>query len=330
MRPVGDGADRIPESYRRWARREAHGTSPTYERLALAVAEDEGAQSLLTRLEPARRQPNLLFGAMRSLGGPVDDPAAALSWLSAHGDDVLDVMRVRRTQTNEVARCAVLLPALALLPEPLAVLEVGASAGLCLLYDRWRYRYRGAGGVHEVGDPASPVTLECSICGPVPLPGGVPTIAWRRGLDLSPLDPSDAGDEAWLQALVWPEHRDRATRLAAALDVAATDPPPVETGDLLRDLPRLLDQAPAGTTVVVTHSATLAYLDEEQRAAFLRELADAGVHRLGMEGATVVPGLVDQLAGHVADRDVPGRFVVSLDDRVLALADPHGRDLAWL
>ena len=326
MRPVADGADHVPALYERWARVEAHGSSPVYERLALAVAGDGAAQALLARLEPARRQPNLLFGAMRSLGAPVDDCAAALSWLSAHGHDVLDVMRVRRTQTNEVARCAVLLPALALLPEPLAVLEVGASAGLCLLYDRWRYRYAGVGGDHEVGDPASPVTLECAVSGAVPLPERVPTIAWRLGLDLHPLDPADPDARAWLRALVWPEHTDRATRLSAALDVAATDPPPVETGELLRDLPRLLDRAPANTTVVVTHSATLAHLEAEQRGAFLRVLADAGVHRLGMEGTAVLPGLADQVAG----RDGTGRFVVSLDDRALALADPHGRDLAWL
>lgn len=326
MRPVGEDADHVPSLYRRWAREEARGSSPIYERLALAVAEDEAAQALLNRLEPARRQPNLLFGAMRLLGGPVDDRAAALAWLSAHGDDVLGVARVRRTQTNEVARCAVLLPALALLPGPLAVVEVGASAGLCLLYDRWRYRYTGAGIEHEVGDPASPVTLECSVSGPVPLPSRVPATATRHGLDLDPLDPSDADARAWLQALVWPEHTDRAARLAAALDVAATDPPVVEAGDLLRDLPALLDRVPAHATAVVTHSATLAYLDEDQRASFVRLLTEAGVHRLGMEGASVVPGLAGQLAG----RDSTGRFAVSLDDRVLALADPHGRDLTWL
>ena len=44
-------------------------------------------------------------------------------------------MRARRTQTNEPARCAVLLPALAQLPEPLALVDVGASAGLTMLFD---------------------------------------------------------------------------------------------------------------------------------------------------------------------------------------------------
>ncbi len=62
-----------------------------------------------------------------------------MSWAHEHAGEVLQVLSTRRTQTNEVTRCATLRPALALLPQPLALIEVGASAGLCLLYDRWRY-----------------------------------------------------------------------------------------------------------------------------------------------------------------------------------------------
>ena len=247
--------------YREWARVEAHGSSLIYERLALAVAENPAILEFLSKVEPAKRQPNLLFGALRWHNVTVDDPAEALAWLLEHQDAVLAVMRNRRTQTNEVARCATLLPALALLPQPLALIEVGASAGLCLLYDSWRYHYTGSRVDRWVGPTKSPLTLSCITTGDVPVPQQVPAIIWRAGLDLNPIDAADPDARRWLQALIWPEHHERADRLDAALAVAALAAPRIVAGDLVSDLPKLLDQAPTGATVVVTHSATLAYLD---------------------------------------------------------------------
>jgi hypothetical protein len=215
------------------------------------------------------------------------------------------VLTTRRTQTNEAARCAVLLPALATLPEPLAIVEVGASAGLCLLYDRWAYDYDGT----RVGD--GPVTLRCSVSGAVPIPGRVPEIAWRAGLDLNPLDPRDADTRRWLECLVWPEHDDRREVLRGALAVAAQDPPRVVRGDLIGDLPALLDEVPEGLTTVVTHTAVLAYVDDGTAAAFADLCRERGVHRLGAEGDG-------------------SDFVVSLDGVPLARAHAHGRSLAWL
>src|SRR3712207_6502151 len=123
----------IADLYRQWAQIQAHGSSGSYERLALAVAEDHATLAFLETVEPAKRQPNLLFGALRWNDLDVDNPPAALSWLHAHPDAVREIMRTHRTQTNEVARCATLLPVLARLPEPIALIEAGASAGLCLL-----------------------------------------------------------------------------------------------------------------------------------------------------------------------------------------------------
>ena len=94
-------------------------------------------------------------------------------------------MMARRTQTNEVARCATLLPTLARLPGPLALIEVGASAGLLLLVDRYSYDY----GAHTITSPEvdAPV-LRCDARGAVPIPAQLPEVVWRAGLDLNPLD----------------------------------------------------------------------------------------------------------------------------------------------
>jgi hypothetical protein len=223
---------------------------------------------VLADLPPGKRQPNLLFGVLRWHGVPVEDPLAALAWLHEHSATALADMRARRTQTNEVARCAVLLPALAAIsPTPLALIEVGASAGLCLMFDAWRYHYVGADLDHYVGSSSTDLVLTCTVEGQIPLPGHVPEIAWRTGIDLNPLDPGQPDVQRWLECLVWPEHHQRADNLRAALSVAQDSDVRVEVGDLITDLPELLRRVPHGLTPVVLHSATLAYLGEFERSA---------------------------------------------------------------
>ncbi|MCA1708618.1 MAG: DUF2332 domain-containing protein, partial [Actinobacteria bacterium] len=206
-------------------------------------------------------------------------------------------------------------------------IEVGASAGLCLLYDCWRYHYTGESINTWIGPPGSPVTLSCQVDGDVPLPNAVPTITWRVGLDLNPLDARQPAARRWLQCLVWPEHHDRARTLHAALDLAADIAPRIDKGHLLSDLPALIEQAPNDATLVIVHSATLSYLDQPDREAFAAMRSRHGVHRLGCEGPDILPQLTKQLPSNI---DVDGRFLLSLDDRVLGLAHPHGRTLSWL
>lgn len=120
-------------AYREFAR-SAYGSSPIYERLALGVADDPEVLALLCELPEPKRQPNLLFGAVALLTGALPDYGEFRGWLLDHRDDVVEVMLARRTQTNEVGRCATLLPALGQLPGPLALLEV---TGCCR---RWPSR----------------------------------------------------------------------------------------------------------------------------------------------------------------------------------------------
>jgi hypothetical protein len=204
--------------YAEFAAREAHGVSPSYERLSIAVSRDDELLGLLGGLTPAKRQPNLLFGVVRFLGGPVGDPAAFRRYAIENWPVIEEQMRSRATQTNEPGRCAVLLPVLAALPQPLALIDVGASAGLCLYPDRYSYRY----GDHRIGT-GDPV-LECAASG-LGLPALLPEVAWRAGLGLNPLDVTDPADLRWLDALIWPEHTHRRARLRAAAARVAADPP---------------------------------------------------------------------------------------------------------
>jgi hypothetical protein len=315
-----DPAVRIAENYRSFAT-EARGRSPRYEELALAVAGDARLIEFLVALPTAKRQPNLLFAAARYLLGEPPDPAALYALASDRGSDLAGVMLARRTQTNEPSRCATLLPALALLPQPLAIVEVGASAGLTLLADKYSYDYDG----HRVAgsDPEAPV-LACRPRGPVPLPARVPEIAWRAGLDLNPLDVTSDDDVRWLQCLIWPGETGRLERLGAAIATARRDPPPVHRGDLLTDLPDLVSEAPGDATVVVYHSAVLGYVRRADRAVFAATVSRLGATWLSNEGPGVLPGT------GIPGCDPHGFVLVRDATQPVAITDSHGTWIEWL
>lgn len=303
--------------YVEFAACEAHVVSPTYERLATAVSRDEEVLALLDQLPPPKRQPNLLFGVVRLLGGPVHDPDDFHDYTIAHWPEISAQMLARRTQTNEVGRSALLLPVLAALPQPLALLEVGASAGLNLYPDRYSYRY----GDRVLGD-GQPL-LDCDATG-VSLPDRLPEVVWRTGLEVNPLDVTDPDDVAWLEALIWPEHEHRRVRLRAAVAKARLDPPHLVRGDAVDDLPALAAQAPPGATLVVFHTSVLYQLPPERQHAFVELVSGLPGHWISVEGPDLIPGQ--------ALPDPPSvtlHNVLRLDGRPLAWTAPHGQALSW-
>ena len=319
--PGDDLIRRTAQEYRSFAA-EARGRSPRYEQLALAVAGDKRVLEFLAPLPAAKRQPNLLFAAARYLLGEAADLRALRALVTGRADDLAAIMRARRTQTNEPARCAMLLPVLALLPQPLVLIEVGASAGLTLLPDKYSYDYDGyrlAGT-----DPAAPV-LQCQLRAPAPLPAAVPEVTWRAGLDLNPLDVTNDADVHWLKCLLWPGETGRQERLGAAIETARRDPPPLYQGDLLTDLPALVSRAPSGATVVVYHSSVLWYVRrEDDRARFAQTVRELGVTWLSNEAPGVLPGIGVQV------RDAQGCVLVRDGTQALAVTDSHGAWLDWL
>jgi hypothetical protein len=319
---VGCMAASIAEDYLTFAR-EARGRSAAYESLAWSVAGDAPILGFLRSLPPEKRQPNLLFAAARYLLGTPADIGTLRALVRGNQAELSEVMLTRRTQTNEPARCATLLPALAQLPPPLALIEVGASAGLTLLIDRYSYDYAG----HRIPgrDPLAP-TLRCEPRGPVPLPVRLPVITWRAGLDLNPLDVHDDDDVRWLSCLVWPGEGDRAQRLAAAIASARRDPPALHRGDLVTDLPALAAQAPAGATLVVYHTSVLFYVAPAGRRQFAAAVRGLPAVWLSNEA----PGLLPDITlpgGH----DGPSVNLLARDGRTpLAITDSHGAWLQWL
>ena len=134
-------------------------------------------------------------------------------------------------------------------------------------------------------------------------------------------------DRRWLASLVWPEQIDRAERLDLALDLVAADPPRLDAGDLLVDLPGLLVDAPSDATLVVFHSAVLAYLDQEQRSRFTDVMSAAKRKRDVHWVSNEAPGVI---RGADLNPRPQGRFILAHDQVPVAVTGPHGHSLAWL
>ncbi|HVB42138.1 MAG TPA: DUF2332 domain-containing protein [Streptosporangiaceae bacterium] len=320
---------RTADVYQGFAASEARGYCPPYEELARGVAADDRLLRLIEELPEPSRQPNLLFAATRYLGGPVTDGYAAFAdWALARWYEVRATMLERKTQTNEPGRCASLLPVLTALPQPLALIEVGASAGLCLYPDKYEYRYDDR---TPIGPADSPVSLACQTSGPVPFPADPPVVVWRAGVDLNPLDVRDESELRWLESLIWPGHDNRLDRLRRAAEIAAAEPPLLVRGDLNEVVADLVSRAPAGATPVVFHSAVLAYLPEPARDRFTQTMRSIPARWISNEGRRVLPTVSARLAA--ANRRLPqdrAVFVTALDEEPLALAGPHGQSLDWL
>ncbi len=355
---------------------------PLYAAICQRVAADPELLALTASAPPAQRRPNLLLAAVhdRLLAG-VEDPLADHyptvaefsgrpgrppdevgahdleaaadafgNFCRHHRDELGHLLATRSTQTNEVGRCTALLPALTVVHRragrPLALVDLGASAGLNLLFDRYTYRYHPGG---PAGAPGSPVELDCRVrTGQLPEGLGTPPppVVGRLGLDLSPLDPADPDDARWLLACMWPDDLPRFRRLRAALDLAASarDGSGAPVAPVVRaDLTAGFDDRVAGlapeAALCLTSTWVAAYLTEPEQAALLQAVTDLGRHRpvhwVLAEQPGEVPGLeLGQAPPEHADPRATALVLVTADGRrrtVDRLGDlhPHGTWLRW-
>jgi hypothetical protein len=317
---------RIADRYATFAADEARGSSEIYERLAQAVAGSADVLEFLATLPAERRQPNLFLAAVRHLFGVPNSERHLIDIVRRKHEPIRKVMLSRTTQTNEPARCAVLLPLLARLPQPLALLEVGASAGLCLLPDRYGYDY----GMTRLEPPTtgtySPPVFECHATGAVPIPSALPTIVWRAGIDLNPIDVNAKAETAWLETLVWPGQEKRVDRLRAALAVAQAEPPRIVKGNLLTDLAALMAESPECATLVIFHTAVLGYVaSKAHREQFAKAMRRSRAVWISNE----VPSVFPDVARAAPPMPQRGLFLLAINGSAVAWTGPHGESIAW-
>lgn len=316
----------MTETTRDWylrAARELAATSARQVEWCLGVADDPRMLALLDALPRPARQPSLLFAVAAYLGAPDAPYAAWAEAVLARSAELVRELPRRRVQTNEPGRCVPLLVALARIPGRIALVELGASAGLCLLPDRYTSRLAAPDGVVVLGEgePVLDAEVDAGIA-----PGALPDIRWRRGVDLAPLDPRDADDRRWLGASLPPDRPDRLARLRAALRTAREHPAEVEAGEALAALPGLAARAPRDATLVVASLGTAVYLPPADRARLLAAIAAVGARAVTFEARAAVPEVAERWAvlAREGRADADAGFVLALDGEPLASGSPHG------
>jgi len=231
----------------------------------------------------------------------------------------------RPVQTNEVGRCAALLGGFLEVARhtglPLRIFEVGASAGLILRWDQYRYE----AGREGWGDSQSPVRITGAFAGEHPRFDVLARIVERRGCDASPIDPDTEEGRLTLQSYVWPDQVERFRQLAAAIDVARRVSARVDQGNAPDWVERTLADSVPGVATVVYHSIVWPYLSNVDRARFERVMVVAGEasnHNKPLAWLRFEP------AGTVAEVHLllwPGS-----KDRLLARSGFHGKPVQWL
>ncbi|WP_315105054.1 DUF2332 domain-containing protein [uncultured Microbacterium sp.] len=319
--------DAVQERYARFAATEAPGRSALYAEWAAGVAADPEIRELLRRIPPTRRQPPVVFAVSRLLGAGHGSYRQWREFVLAQADGLVAECTRRALQTNEPLRTAALLPVLSEIDGPIALLEIGAAAGLCLYPDRYSFRFTDRDGhVRRALDPLdgpSTVLLESTVSGDLP-PLRLPEVVWRAGIDLAPLDAAAADDRRWLRALVWPGEEGREQRITAALDIVAADPPLLVAGDAAAHLDDLAASAPADATLVITTPGVLVHIPRAERTELVATIAGLPAHWVTIDP----PGLLDVWEPPVAAETWPG-FVVAHDGGVRAAADPLGAWWEW-
>jgi hypothetical protein len=320
--------------------------SALYSRITRGVAENEQILRLIQVAPPGQLEMNLLLAAVQylliadprhplagwypSLGGTnIDGDVLAefVPFVLTNLETIAELISTRRVQTNEVARCAFLLPAYNLVGRlsgrPLAVIEIGTSAGLTQNLDRYGYRFVADDATVELS-PASPVQLTSNTGKTVPYPAqSIPTIVWRAGLDLHPVNINDDDQVRWLRALLWPDRVDRHRRLEAAIALARQHPPTVIAGDAIADVAGLVTAAPPDTAVVIQHSYVLNQMARADRERFM-DLLDGlgttrGIYRVGAESLRRPPRTTLEMTLHGPTRET----------RMLADVHHHGAWIRW-
>lgn len=230
-------------------------------------------------------------------------------------------------QTNETGRSAVLMPGYAEIAratdQPLSILELGASAGLNLLWDRFAYRY----GDRFVGDTNAPVTIEAEWRGPWCNVERLPRVIAKRGCDRAPFDLSAPGAADRLIAYVWPEQTARLARIEAAIKLAQAEKPPLEKADAAEWVERQLQSRPKDAATVVAHTIVWQYLNKEAQTRIETTLATEGAKATKanpLAWLTLEQYATDQLP-EVRLTLWPGG-----ETRKLANAHPHGAWIEWI
>jgi hypothetical protein len=320
--------------------------SPFYEFLLTRAASDLESRGAVWRtLEPYADKPAKfahhlrLMGAVHRLVLAGDAPALAERYPSTGGDgdavaawpafrallEEREIPLDRPVQTNEVGRSAALLGGFLTVANEtglgLRILELGASAGLNLRWDRFRFEAPD----WAFGDPSARVTVPADYKnGRPPLPRTV-WVSERAGCDASPIDATTDDGALTLQSYVWPDQAERLQLLRAAIELARLMPAPVDKADAADWLEQQLARERGGAATVVYHSVFWGYLTDAGRERIIALMTDAGARATDAEPLAWL-----RMETGAEQTDVTLTTWPGGKERVIATAGYHGRPVRWL
>jgi hypothetical protein len=243
--------------------------------------------------------------------------------IERHAATISEFMK-REPQTNEPGRSAVLLPGFLeidrLTERPLAILEIGASAGINLCWDRFAYVL----GPHRWGDGSATIKTEWR--GPAAAFERRPTVVGRHGCDRAPIDLTDIKARKRLEAFVWPDQVQRLERLRATIEVALRNPPQIDNEDAATWLPSKLASRPAGACTVIVHTVFWQYLGQDAQTAVNQAIDEAAAEATGN---TPLARLWFEPDADYKDFHLMLAIWPGGEARELAIAHPHGTWIEW-
>ncbi|SDO05927.1 DUF2332 domain-containing protein [Halobacillus aidingensis] len=335
----------IADLFKDFATNECEGSSELYKQLSLHIAEDEKILQLCRHTRESQPVPNLLFGAVHylllkgnhheletfypSLTKSPDltqNPFPFFqSFCKENREAIITILETKRVQTNEVRRCAYLYPVFCTIHEqtkkPLSLIEIGTSAGLQLLWDKYSYSY----GDHEIyGNPSSLVQLHSKVRRGTLSPEVMkspPPVEKRIGVDLHVSDLTKEEDVQWLKALIWPEHEERRRNFETAVRQFRTSPPTMMEGDGVALLPRVAEDIPHNSTLCIYHTHVANQMPENVKEDLLQKVEEIGQ---GRDVFHIYNNIHDRRKLHV-DSYLKGSFKT----QTIGETDGHGRWFDW-
>ena len=242
---------------------------------------------------------------------------------SKYKDQIISILKEKMVQTNEIRRCGYLYPSFSYVynkvKKPLALIEIGTSAGFQLLWDKYSYSYE------VYGKMESNVYIKSEIKGEN-LPTfskKIPPVFNRYGLDLHINDLSNIEDSLWLNSLIWPEHKERRALFEQALGCVMNNKDELNLieGDGLELLPRIIEQIPTDSIICIFHTHVANQIAEDEKHKLLDNVKNIAIKRD-----------VFHIYNNIWDRDLHlDYFINSIEhNEILAETDGLGRWFRWM
>lgn len=333
----------ISEKFTNFAHYECRGSSELYEILSYKIAEDEEMLRLASHARLGQPIPNLLFGAVHFLllKGYEHELKQFYQNLSSNTRKaeeaypcfkdfcmqntgaISELLSSKIVQTNEVRRCAYLYPALnhvyQLSSKPLALIEIGTSAGLQLFMDRYSYSY----GTEQVyGNKDSGIHISSDLRGGVlPTLHGNILVAARIGIDLHINDVTEIDDVLWLNALIWPEHHERRELFEKTAGFVKDKKMKLLEGEGVEMLSQLAKKIPEDQQICVFHTHVANQMPGEKKEKLLKLIKEIGAQRD-----------IFHLYNNIQDRFLHLDYYLNGKEyfNKIAETEGHGRWFRWL